>query len=132
MNSVNITARLTRDPERVETKGDTAVTKLRVAIDRRNKADGAVFIDVKTFGKQAEACAQYLSQGSPVAVAGRLELDQWEAQDGGKRSRVYVIGERVEFLPDGKRSQQQAADEEPSEAELAAVGAGEGDDDIPF
>jgi len=112
MNSVNITARLTRDPEQVETKGDVAVTKLRVAIDRRTKADGAVFIDVKTFGRQAEACAQYLSQGSPVAVAGRLELDQWQAQDGGKRSRVYLIGERVEFLPRGNSSQEQTADSE--------------------
>src|SRR5690349_3528656 len=112
MNSVNITARLTRDPEQVETKGDTAVTNLRVAIDRRNKADGAVFIDVKTFGKQAEAVAKYLSQGDPVAVAGRLELDEWKAQDGSNRSRVYVIGERVEFLPRGNRSEEQAADEE--------------------
>src|SRR4051794_9987862 len=61
MNSVNLTARLTRDPELVDTRGDTAVCNLRVAIERRG--DGAVFLDVKTFGAQASACKAHLSKG---------------------------------------------------------------------
>jgi len=31
-------------------------------------------------------------------VSGRLELDEWEAQDGTTRRRHKVIGEDVEFL----------------------------------
>ena len=31
-------------------------------------------------------------------MSGRLELDEWVATDGTKRSRHYVIGERIEFL----------------------------------
>jgi single-strand DNA-binding protein len=114
MNSVNLSARLTRAPELVETKGDTAVCNLRVAIDRRG--DGAVFTDVKTFGAQAAACAEYLSKGDPVAVIGRLELDEWQV-NGAKRSRLYVIGERVEFL--GRRSDS-SAESQAEEAEAAA------------
>ena len=108
MNSVNLTARLTREPELADTRGDTAVCNLRVAIERRG--DGAVFLDVKTFGAQAVACQQHLSKGDPVAVIGRLELDEWES-NGQKRSRLYVIGERVEFLG---RMARQAAPQQPA------------------
>jgi single-strand DNA-binding protein len=106
INSVNLTARLTRDPDVVEFDPETAVCNLRVAIARR--ADGAVFVDVKTFGPQATACSDYLSNGDPVALTGRLELAEWQAKDGSKRSRLYVIAERLEFLARLSRSQPQA------------------------
>jgi single-strand DNA-binding protein len=122
MNSVNITARLTRDPELVDTRGGTPVCNLRVAIERRG--EGAVFTDVKTFGAQATACNAHLSKGELVAVIGRLELDEWEAQGGGKRSRLYVIGERVEFL--GRQ-----AGRPPSEAPAAAAAPAPATEEVP-
>jgi single-strand DNA-binding protein len=106
MNSVSITARLTRDPDMVEPSPETAVCNLRVAIQRTG--NGAVFVDVKTFGTQATACADYLSKGDPVAISGRLELAEWQASDGSKRSRVYVVAERVEFLARMTRPQSRA------------------------
>jgi hypothetical protein len=69
VNSVNITARLTRDPDMVEPSPEAAVCNLRVAIERGG--EGAVFVDVKAFGAQATACADYLSKGDPVAIVGR-------------------------------------------------------------
>ena len=114
MNSVNLTARLARDPELVDTRGDAAVCNLRVAIERRG--DGAVFLDVKTFGAQASACKAHLSKGDPVAVIGRLELDEWES-NGQKRSRLYAIGERVEFLGRaGRPAEPQSAAQQESPA----------------
>src|ERR1044072_7172748 len=121
MNNVSLIGRLTRDPESVETNNGTAITNIRIAIDRQSEDDSAIFVDVKTFGKQAMACAGYLEKGRQVAVSGRLELDEWLragglekgpqvaaggrleldeglAADGTKRSRYYVVGERIEFL----------------------------------
>lgn len=98
MNTVNLTGRLTRDPELVETKAGTKIATLRIAIARRER-NGAVFCDVKTFGKQATACAEHLVKGRQVAIAGRLELDEWTADGGQNRYRLYVIGERIEFEP---------------------------------
>jgi single-strand DNA-binding protein len=132
MNQVNMIGRLTRDPELVETKGGTAICKLRVAVDRRNRDDGAVFVDVKAFEGQARACADHLSKGRQVAITGRLELDEWEAKDGsGKRSRVYVIGERIQFLGRSSRNGDQG-EQEPSSEEPAGVAGAAGDEDIPF
>ncbi len=111
MNQVNLIGRLTRDPELVETSGGTAICNLRVAVDRRNRDEGAVFVDIKSFQGQARAAADHLSKGRQVAISGRLELDEWEAKDGSKRSRVYVIGERIQFLggsaPSGDQSEQE-------------------------
>ena len=132
MNQFNGIGRLTRDPELVETKGGTAICNLRVAVDRRNRDDGAVYLDVKCFEGQARACADHLSKGRQVAVSGRLELDEWEAKDGsGKRSRVYVIGERVQFLGRSSGNGDQAEQAPSSEEPVGTAGAA-GDEDIPF
>jgi single-strand DNA-binding protein len=126
MNSVNLIGRLTRDPELVTTAGGTDICRLRLAVDRVRR-DGAVFLDVKCFEGQARACAEHLSEGREVAVTGRLELDEWEAEGGGKRSRLYVIGERVKFL---RKPAQPGSQEQPAE-EPVAVGSAESED-VPF
>lgn len=96
MNSVNIIGHLTKDPELIETSGGTTITTLRVAINGRSD-DDTVYTDVKTFGKQATACNEYLAKGSHVGVSGRLAFDEWETDDKEKRSRLYLIG-AVDFL----------------------------------
>ena len=126
MNSVNLIGRLTRDPEKREVAGDMSVVKLRLAIPRRKKNgedQGAVFVDVTAFGKQADLCAEYLEKGRQVAVSGRLEYSEYRDADDNPRSRHEVIADNVQFLSGG----QQAADGEPSERELAAIASEEGD-----
>jgi single-strand DNA-binding protein len=123
MNDVSLIGRLTRDPELRTARNGTDVATLRLAVDRRRRDDGAVFVDVTCFEGQARACADHLAKGRQVAISGRLELDQWKADDGTNRSRLYVIAQSVEFLG-GKP----AADED-----SAAVTAHDGgDDDIDF
>ncbi len=68
-----------------------------MAITRKGE-EGGVYTDVKVFGKQAGPCAKYLSKGRQAAVSGRLELDEWQGDDGNTRSRLYVVAERVDFL----------------------------------
>jgi single-strand DNA-binding protein len=100
MNSVSLIGHLTRDPESVDTKNGNEICNLRLAVDRRGQ-DGAIYTDVRTFGKQASVCAKHLEKGRQVAITGRLELDEWEAEGGAKRSRIYVIADRVDFLGGG-------------------------------
>ena len=79
--------------------------KLRLAVNRRYKDQSSGewiekpnYFDIKVWGAQGENCAQYLSKGRPVAVDGRLEWSEWESQDGGKRSKVEVVADTVQFL----------------------------------
>lgn len=114
MNSVNLIGRLTKDPELRYTPNGNAVCSLRLAVTRRKRNgddQGAVFIDVVSFGPRAEAVAEHMAKGRQVAVSGRLEYQEWKAQDGSPRSRHEVIGEQVQFLD--RPSESAKSDDEP-------------------
>ena len=116
-----ITGNLTRDPELRSLPSGTSVCKLRVAVNSRRKdsasgewVDKPNYFDVTVWGAQGENCATYLSKGRPVAVDGRLDWREWEAQDGSKRQSVEIIADSVQFLgsrdsSDGERQRLHAA-----------------------
>jgi single-strand DNA-binding protein len=134
MNNIQITARLTADPQQ-RMVGELQITDLRVAIPRRKGSGGedrgAVFIDVTTFGPLAGVCGKYLSKGRRVAVDGRLELDEW-TKDGSPRRRHKIIAEQIEFLDYAAPGDNDAvqADDEPAD-EVAAQRARHTEDAEP-
>jgi len=129
MNSISLTGRLTRDPELRTTHSGASVGDLRLAVPRRRGKDsedrGAVFIDIVTWGRLAESCAEYLAQGRQVAVSGRLELDEWKAKDGSRRQQHKVIADEVEFL--GARPDDDVGDEPTAFSETHASSESEED-----
>lgn len=102
-NRVILVGNLTRDIELRYTPGGMAVTDMGLAVNdrRKNQAgewiDETTFLDVTLWGRQAEIANEYLSKGSPILIEGRLKLDTWE-QDGQKRSKLRVVGERMQML----------------------------------
>jgi single-strand DNA-binding protein len=95
MNTVTITGRLTKDPETGTTTGGTCTASLRVAVDDRH--DTATYLTVSCYGKLADSISRYLTRGRLVGVTGRLAQDEWE-NDGGYRSRTYIVASQVDFL----------------------------------
>jgi single-strand DNA-binding protein len=138
------TGNLTADPELSTLPSGTSVCRLRLAVNRRYKdqstgewSEKPNYFDIKVWGAQGENCAQYLSKGRPVAVDGRLEWSEWESQDGGKRSKVEVVADTVQFL--GSRGDNEGgggssfrATTELAPDPVAFTGAAASDDDIPF
>ena len=104
INRVVLVGNLTRDPELRHTPSGTPVCSLRLAVNTRRKdetgqwTDKPNYFDITVWGQQGENCAQYLSKGRPVAIDGRLEWREWEAQDGAKRQAVEVVADAVQFL----------------------------------
>jgi single-strand DNA-binding protein len=142
INRVVLVGNLTKDPELRHTGGGTPVCSLRIAVNSRRKdetgnwADKPNYFSVSVFGNQAESCAQYLSKGRPVAIDGRLEWREWQAQDGGKREAVEIVADSVQFL--GSRGDGEGA---PGGNQFVPSGAAAqesadfpaaADDDIPF
>ena len=147
INRVILTGNLTSDPELSSLPSGTSVCKLRLAVNRRYKDQASGewvekpnYFDIKVWGAQGENCATYLSKGRPVAVDGRLEWREWEAQDGSKRQAVEIVADTVQFLGSregGGGEGGQARSFEPRGGELKpdpvpAFGPSAGDDDIPF
>lgn len=113
-NKVILVGNLTRDPELRQTPSGSAVAELRLAVSEtyRNRQTGeqvetTCFVDVVVWNRQAELCQQYLSKGRPILVEGRLQYDEWQNQQGEKRSRIRVRADRVQFLGTSQRSEYQ-------------------------
>ena len=70
------------------------------------------FVDVETFGKQAEVVAKYFTKGRPIFVEGRLRLNEWQTQSGEKRSKLIVVLESFVFV--GPNAQQMDGTEKTS------------------
>lgn len=104
-NRVILIGNVTRDIElRWVSGGGMAVTDIGLAVnDRRKNPNGewieeTTFIDVTLWGRTAEVASEYLSKGSPVFIEGRLKLDTWEGKDGEKRSKLKVVGEKLQLI----------------------------------
>ncbi|WP_458699545.1 single-stranded DNA-binding protein [Sulfurospirillum sp. 1307] len=111
-NKVILVGNLTRDIELRYTGGGTAVASTAIATSRKFKAhDGTqkeevCFVDITFFGRTAEIANQYLRRGSKVLVEGRLKLDQWTDQNGGKRSKHSVTVDTLQMLGSRDDNQQ--------------------------
>jgi single-strand DNA-binding protein len=97
-NKTIMIGNLTRDPELRYTPQGTAVTTLGLAVNSQyGEKKEVLFIDTIVWGKQAEACSQYLVKGRQVLVDGRLQERTWET-DGQKRSKMEIVANEVKFL----------------------------------
>ena len=94
VNVVTLVGNLTADPVIKQINDDRRVCNLRIAVNDQ-KDQPPMFIDVATFGAQADACAKYLTKGRAVAVTGRLVYREWD-DNGTRRSRHHIVG-RVQF-----------------------------------
>lgn len=102
LNRVILIGRLTRDPELRYTPAGVAVTQFTIAVDRpftsgqgEREAD---FIPVVTWRQLAETCANYLRKGRLTAVEGRIQVRNYENNEGKRVYVTEVIADNVRFL----------------------------------
>jgi single-strand DNA-binding protein len=139
-NRVVLMGNLTRDVELRYTPSGTAVTDISIAVNERVKrndqwTEEANFFDVTLWGRTAEIAGEYLSKGSSILIEGRLKQDRWE-QDGQKKSKVKVIGERMQMLGSPKGSGgSNGSSAQPQTASASQAAPPQGppqDDEVPF
>ena len=104
-NRVILMGNLTRDPDHKQLASGQALCRLSMASNRqfKNRQTGVMvqevcFVDIDVWGPQADSCNQYLNKGSNVLVEGRLKFDTWQDNDGQKRSKHFIVADRVTFL----------------------------------
>ena len=149
MNSVVLIGRLARDPELSYTPNtQTAVCHFTLAVSRprRNGEDqGADFLRVTVFGRQAENCDRFLAKGRQCAVHGRIETGSYKNREGVTVNTVDIIADNVEFLGggsgEGRRDTFASRDtftgrepvfgSEPQDTGFSTAGPLDGFDDMP-
>ena len=107
MNKVILMGRLTRDPEvRYTQTNNTLVASFSLAVNRRFTRPGeerqADFINIVAWSKLGEFCSKYFKKGQLVGIIGRLQVRNWEYEQGQKRYVTEVVAEEAYFA-DSKR-----------------------------
>ena len=149
-HTVVLVGNLGRDPEMRYAPEGTAVTNFSVAVDdsyknaQGTKVEKTIWFRVSTWGKQAEACNQYLKKGKKVLVEGRLQIDPktggpvvYERRDGGFGAAFEIRASTVRFLSgrsddEGGGGVAEGAADENFGGEPASSSATSDTSDIPF
>ncbi len=111
INKIILLGRLGADPIQRQTKSGTPVVHFSVATSRRVVSEEAQTPNteptykeetqwhrVVAWGKQGEACGQYLKKGNSVYVEGSLRSHSYEDKENGTKVSFEVHAETVSFL----------------------------------
>lgn len=108
MNKTILLGRLTKDPEIKMTKtSNVLVTTFTLAVDRKYVKQGeerqADFINIVAYSKVGEFVKKYLSKGSQICLAGRIQTRNYEDEKGQKHYITEIIAEEISFAGNSKK-----------------------------
>jgi single-strand DNA-binding protein len=148
LNKVILIGRLGGKPElRYLPQKERQVARFTLATNERfynpntrEATDRTEWHRVVVWGKLAEFCDKYLSQGRQILLEGKLRTRSWQDREGQKRTTTEIEAQNIVLL--GRREEAAAA-AEAQEADTRSVSQPEeefpqsdegspGDDDIPF
>lgn len=115
MNSVTISGRLVYEPKLSENE-NYKILPMRLAVSRNDKKKTTDFINAKAWGSAAEFITKYFHKGDPIEITGRLQVDNYERQDGTKANETYVFVLECGFVL-SKKDNSSAPAEEPKTEE---------------
>jgi single-strand DNA-binding protein len=105
-NSVCVVGRVSKAPELRRTSTGKAVCSFDIAISRKIKdaatgqwkSSEPTFVPIVVWNEQGERCKEKLQKGYSVHIEGKLQGNNWTAQDGTNRSRLVIVASRVQSL----------------------------------
>jgi len=148
LNKVLLIGRLGQKPEVRFLQQGRAVGRFTLATNERftnpttsQTQDRTEWHRIVVWGKLAEFCEKYLTQGKQIYLEGKLRTRPWQDKEGNNRKTTEIEAQTIVLL--GKR--EGGAEEETFRTGTAAVdfpgdtgldgpseGEGEGGDEVPF
>lgn len=130
-NKVILMGNVTRAPELKYLPKGTPTASIGLAVNRKWKDDSGalredvVFVDLVSYGRQAETLVKHIRKGSPLMIEGRLSQDTWEDKTTGqKKSKTRVVIETFQFIGAPPAQAGGHAPDQPSEQPS--------DDNVPY
>ena len=132
MIRLSIIGNICNDPHSSTLGSGKQVCNFVVAVNsRRGEREHTEFVACAVWGKQGEACQQYLAKGRKVYVSGEAESHLYQSKDGTNRAGINLSADSVEFLTprgdadDGGHAPTAAAEQRDQFAQVNT-------DDLPF
>ena len=99
LNRCEFIGRLGKDPEVRFTASGEAICDFSIAVNWKTKdKDGTEWVRIKSFGKLAGICGDYLKKGSQVFIAGRMTTRKWQNKDGVDQYTTEVVADQMQML----------------------------------
>jgi len=104
VNKVILVGNLGADPEVKFLSSGTQVANFRIATteNRVNRTGEKVSMTewhrIVAFGRLAEICGQYLTNGRQVYIEGRIRTRAWEDKDGNRRFTTEIVANQMQML----------------------------------
>ena len=105
LNSIILEGNMVKDTEVSKLPNGTSVAEMTIAVKHTFKnaneefVEEVSFFEIKAYGNVADICEKYATKDRGIRIVGRLWQERWEA-DGKKHSKVFVLAEHVEFMPE--------------------------------
>jgi single-strand DNA-binding protein len=122
-NQSILLGRLTAPAEQLTTKNGKLFIKATIAVSvYRQTADGkseerTSFIPATIFGRTAEVFLKYVQKGDMVHLVGRLDGNEWKADDGKKKLSLSFVVEQLNLLPNERAKPKAPEERTPREPE---------------
>lgn len=99
LNLCQFIGNLGRDPETRYTPSGEAVCNFSVGVGWKTKEkSGTEWVRCSAFGKLAEICAEYLTKGKQVYIAGSMSTREWTDKDGVKKYTTEIRLNQMQML----------------------------------
>ena len=137
VNRIVLQGRLTDDVELKKTQSDVAYCEVTVAwSDKYKDVETKCFLRVKAWRHNAEFLSKYFKKGQELVVEGRMITEQWEDQEGDKKSRTICQADSFNFCgpkkdnsDNGSNDNSDSNDEPKPSADDGFMQVPEGEDD---
>ena len=111
LNQIVLVGRLVREPELKKSEKNKEYMQITLAVPRNfkniNGEYDTDFINCILWDGVAKSTSEYCHKGDIVGVKGRVQSNVVESDDGTKKYYMDVIAERVTFLSNNSKSQEE-------------------------
>lgn len=136
MNKSILLGRLTKDPEvRYTQTNNTLVASFTLAVNRRFVKQGeerqSDFINIVAWGKTGEFCSKYFKKGQQVGIIGRIQVRNWDDDQGQKHYITEIVAEEAYFAESQRNENETSGNQDTANVSEFQV-TDNTEDDLPF
>lgn len=114
INTVTLSGNVGRTPEVRYFDSGKVIATFSLAVQAyKNKEKVTLWFDCQAWEGTAKLIGEYVKKGDPITVSGSLDIETWEAKEGGKRSKTVVVVRDVQLAPKASTAEPQQEDDIP-------------------
>lgn len=139
VNKVILIGNVGKDPEIKHLDNGMVIANFPLATSEtyKNKNNEKVtsteWHNIALFRNQAEVVEKYVNKGDALYIEGKIRTRSWEDKEGNKRYMTEIIGNNMQMLGGGKKSEDTSVSQSNEVTESEGPGSiPEDEDDLPF